>query len=504
MFNKVKTFNDLIDYHNNWTAHIELGYHKDITDLFGEDMTEIFGPKASRKSVRLLSAEEKESKINAIKNFTDVNLCVHSGRLIIDHLGVVSFVEMLKMVFTAYQNIIDPLTGKPVFYGIQLDAYDHKEAFANGVLIPQDLVYFNVADIQRPTSLIREATIVLGNFDSACVYGMKARLDTELGGVVSSDGLQGSTVLGIQGVLTLPTGFTPREGLHADADILLTCGADASQMSEYDIYKARVTRAIEAAKASKEENIKPEDRSCYYLHKIVSQPKSKIDFRPESSVINQDQCNTVSQFQKLFRKYCKEQFKMRESFEKSIHTVRIAWPKKPITSEAVWALTELYTQMDSKQRNAKDIEHFIAHILARKWKKGNDVWKETSDARKAQYPTEDKVTKKTLPWKDHYFNAGEDSKGYMMAAAIVELCHNTTCYDRTQAGHKTVKDLDLPVIKNTHGQIFDINMPCITADNKAFIRPDKKYIVKESVKEEVNIAPVVGMSKTDIREYLNA
>jgi hypothetical protein len=502
MLKKVKTFNDLVEYHNHWTANIELGYHKDITDLFGEDMTEIFGPKASRKSVRLLSTEEKESKINAIKKYTNVDLCVHSGRLIIDHLGVVSYVEMLKMVFTAYQNIIDPMTNKPVFYGIQLDRYDHKEAFANGVLVPQDLVYFNVEDIQRPTSLIREAHIVLGNFDSACVYGMKARLDTELGGVVSSDGLQGSTVLGIQGVLTLPAGFTTREGLGADADILLTCGADALQMSDYDIYKARVTRAIETAKASKEENIKPEDLSSYYLDKIVSQPKSKIEFRPEKSVIGQDQCNTVSQFQKLFRKYCKEQFRLRESFEKAIHTMRIAWPKKPITSDTVWALTELYTQMDSKQRNVKDIEHTIANILARKWKKGYDVWSETSDARKEQYPTKDEHGK-TLPWKDHYFNAGEDSKGYMMAAAIVELCHNTTCYDRTQAGHKTVKDLDLPVIKNTDGQIFDINMPCITADNKAFVRPNKKPLVKESVKEVVNTTSIVGISVTDVQEYLN-
>jgi hypothetical protein len=504
MLKKVKTFNDLVDYHKDWTANIEFGYHKEITDLFGEDMTEIFGPKAIRKSVRLLSTEEKESKINAVKKYTNTDLCVHSGRLIIDHLGVVSYVEMLKMVFAAYKTIIDPLTGQPVFYGVQLDAYDYKDAFVNGVLVPQDLVNFNVADIQRPTSLIREISICMGNFDSACVYGMKARLDSDIGGVISSDGLQGSTVLGIQGVMTLPVGFTPREGLASDADILLTCGADALQMSDYDIYKARVTRAVETAKASKEENIKPEDLSSYYLDKIVSQPKSKIEFRPEASVIGQDQCNTVSQYQKLFRKYCKEEFKLRENFEKAIHTMRIAWPKKPITSEAVWALTELYTQMDSKQRNVKDIEHTIANILARKWKKGYDVWGDTSEARKYQYPTKDK-NGKTLPWKDHYFNAGEDSKGYMMAAAIVELCHNTTCYDRTQAGHKTVKDLDLPVIKNSDGQVFDINMSCITGDNKAFVRPDKKpLIVTESMKEVVNTAPIVGISVTDVQEYLNA
>ena len=183
--------------------------------------------------------------------------------------------------------------------------------------------------------------------------------------------------------------------------------------------------------------------------------------------------------------------------------MRISWPKKPITSEAVWALTELYTQMDPKQRNVKDIEHTIANILARKWKKGYDVWGDTSDARKIQYPTKDKYGK-TLPWKDHYFNAGEDSKGYMMAAAIVDLCHNTTCYDRTQAGHKTVKDLDLPVIKNNDGQEFDINMPCITGDNKAFIRPNKKTADITFMKQEVNIVPVVDISVTDVQEYLNA
>jgi hypothetical protein len=492
-------------YHKNWTSNLEFGYHKDITNLFGEDLTEIFGPKAIRKSVRLLSSDEKESKINAIKKYTNTDLCVHSGRLIIDHLGVVSYVEMLKMVFTAYKNIIDPITNQPVFYGIQLDTFDHKEAFANGVLVPQDIVYFNVEDIQRPTSLVREAQIVFGNFDSACVYGMKARLDTALGGVISSDGLQGSTILGIQGVLTLPVGFTPREGLAADADILLTCGADALQMSEYDIYKARVTRAIETAKSSKEENIKPEDLASYYLDKIVSQPKSKINFRPESSVIGQDQCNTVSQFQKLFKKYCKEEFKHRESFEKAIHTVRIAWPKKPITSEAVWALTELYSQMDSKQRNVKDLEHTIAAILARKWKKGYDVWSETSDARKTQYPTKDKNGKTVLKWKDHYFNAGEDSKGYMMAAAIVDLCHNTTCYDRTQAGHKTVKDLDLPQVSNKDGQVFDINMPCITGDNKAFMRPNKKPL-ETTTASTIDTNPVTTTSVTAdaIQDFLNA
>lgn len=504
MLKKVKTFNDLVDYHKCWTDNLEFGYHKEITNLFGEDMTEIFGPKAIRKSVRLLSAEEKESKINAIKKYTNTDLCVHSGRLIIDHLGVVSYVEMLKMVFTAYQNIIDPMTGQPVFYGIQLDIYNHKEAFANGVLVPQDLVYFNVEDIQRPTSLVREAKIVLGNFDSACSYGLKSRLDSELGGVVSSDGLQGSTVLGIQGVLTLPTGFTTREGLGADADILLTCGADALQMSDYDVYKARVTRAIETAKVSSEGHIKPEDLTSYYLDKIVSQPKSKIDFRPEASVIGQDQCNTVSQFQKLFKKYCKEEFKLREPFEKAIHTMRIAWPKKPITSEAVWALTELYTQMDSKQLNVKDIEHTIANILARKWKKGYDVWGDTSDARKEQYPTKDKNGKTILKWKDHYFNAGEDSKGYMMAAAIVDLCHNTTCYDRTLAGHKTVKDLDLPLIKNKDDQVFDINMPCITGDNKAFIRPKKKSIISSEEIPTATAETNIGISKSEIEDFLNA
>jgi hypothetical protein len=60
------------------------------------------------------------------------------------------------------------------------------------------------------------------------------------------------------------------------------------------------------------------------------------------------------------------------------------------------------------------------------------------------------------------------------------------------------------VIKNTDGQIFDINMPCITADNKAFARPDKKSIITSKEIPTAIAETNIGISKLEIEDFLNA
>ena len=60
--------------------------------------------------------------------------------------------------------------------------------------------------------------------------------------------------------------------------------------------------------------------------------------------------------------------------------------------------------------------------------------------------------------EDHrYTNTG--NRGLMIAAAIKTLLDNREAWVRSQPGRKKGFDLDIAIIKNAGGQIFEMDMP---------------------------------------------
>lgn len=469
---------DALEYHKQWTSSIALGYHPRIIKEFGDtDLTEIFGPVGKRISVRQLSEEEIESKVDAVKGFTDPNYYMEKGRLNLSSFGIINLIELQILKLKALQKIQDPLTGKPVLYGLQLDDYDLAVAFATGVPTNADICYVNVADVQRPIDMVRQMEYYLGNFDSGSVTGIIGRVDTSQNGIIIDDGQQGSTLALDHRLLTLGVNFGVRQGVGEDARLLLLSNIYKNPMKPFEIYKNQVIVAKDTAiNKGGEKYISASDRAAYYLDKICSDTKSEIRFKFEDSKIGAGECNTVAQFLKLFKIYCSSEYSKRFTFQSAIRVVKKAFPFKAITSEGVWGISELFSQMDRKDVTEELIEE-ISAILSKQFVNSHDLWKNTRVARDDQYPND-------LDSNERYY--GEVVKGPLMAAMIVDICRNYTAYQRSLPGAKTVKDLALPDIVDDNKRPVVISMPYKKPDGKDFDR-------NSNVTKVVKVTPTVDV-----------
>ena len=467
--NVITSAADALAYHKQWTSSIVLGYHPRIVKEFGDaDLTEIFGPVGKRTSVRQLSEEEIESKVNAVKGFSDSNYHMEKGRLNLSSFGIINLIELQILKLKALQKIQDPLTGKPVLYGLQLDDYDLGVAFATGVPTNADICYVNVADVQRPIDMVRQMEYYLGNFDSGSVTGIIGRVDSSQDGIIIDDGQQGSTLALDHRLLTLGVNFGVRQGVGEDARLLLLSNIYKNPMKPFEIYKNQVIVAKDTAiNKGGEKYIATSDRAAYYLDKICSDTKSHIRFKFEDSKIAAGECNTVAQFLKQFKTYCGSEYAHRFVFQSAIRVTKKAFPFKAITQECPWMGSELFKQMPRKDVTEELIEE-LSEILGKQFVNSHDVWKCTSKARDAQYPKEDDKN-------ERYY--GEVVKGPLMAAAVVDLCRNYTAYQRSLPGAKTVKDLALPDIVDANGRPVVISMPFSTPDGKEFNRNASTKVV---------------------------
>lgn len=469
-------------YHQSWTKAINKDYHPDVKARFGEDLTDIFGPPAIRKSVRLLTKEEREKKLKAIKNYVNEDYFVSRGRLMVEP-KIISLPALQIKAFEAYQQIChtEEDGGQPVLYGLELDDYALSEAFVSGVPMDIGLLYINT-DIQRPLDLVRQAEYMFGNYDSGSFTGAIGRIDEENDRIIVDDGQQGTALTANHRVSTIGVNFSVRQSQAEDARLLLVTNIYKLGMKPFEIYRNQVVVATDDAMKGKNgvDDIKPSDKAAYWLHQIVSDKSSAITFKFEDAQVSKGECRTVKQILKLFDRYADSDYQKRWAFQTAIKTQNIAWPNKPVTSEGIWALSELYTQMKDQIPNAKKVLtdtviHEIAGILHKHFPNSNKMWNAAKDIRNKLHP---KGTDET----DRYHT--ETARGPIMAAMIVDLCHNYTAMKRELDGKPTVKDLPLPNI--THdGRPVVMSLGAKKPDGKVFVRDTEEVAFELKTESEV-------------------
>lgn len=491
--NVITSAKDAKDYHQQWVSRLQFGYHPRLKEQFGEDLSEVFGPKSIRQSVSQLTDDEIRVKLKAIKSYSNDEFFVRKGRLVLDTFGTLSLVDLQIHKLRAFQQIIDPDTGKPVLYGLELDNYDSLEAFASGVPTLIDCLFVNVEDIQRPIDLFRQAQYYFGNYDSGSFTGAIGQIDTELDGIIINDGQQGTSLTTDHRLLTIGVNYGVREGLVESARQLLTTNIYKLPMTAFEIYRNQVI----VAKGDVEEGkpIKQQDRAAYYLDKIVSDPKSRLKFKFEGSICQGGESDTVAQFLARFKQYCGNDYGKRKPFQEAIRTTLIAFPGKRVTQEAVWGLTELYSQL-IEQKGAKaitdDLIHGIALVLSKQFKNSNDVWSRAKKSRNDHFPKKDDGT------NDRYH--GEMVRGCLIGSGIIEACKNMESYSRNNQS-RGVKSLNLPEIYFENMKIV-IPMPITQADGKAYERPSSTNIKAEPVMKQVRAEAEPLME--EVEEFLNA
>lgn len=444
----------LFNYVDDWKKKVKFGYADSIKSAYGEDLSIFFGPEEERTPIKFLEPEDYQRKLSLIKRATIPNLNVSKGTLNLESMGTVDFVTAFKMALDAMHSIIDPETGKPVLYGVQLQKYDLEEAVMNGLAVDQSLVAMNMK-AQRVIYLWRMFEIAM-NFDSSLVFGAKGRYAADEERVFLNDGMQGSMALALHGVKTLIVGFSMKDMPYIDFNQFLACNAEVIPITDYDFVKVRNNRAMSMLTVGLD--VKLEDQPAYNLTKVLNDVNIRLV--PESATPGAGETKHTAHMQKHFKEFCKDSYTNRFAFQMALKCVRNAWHFSAIDHAPVWGLTELFSQMP-KKAVTDDLLIKIGQVMSERWSSSSKVWGDILKSIRDQYPEKTKSGKYT-EWKDHRYTTGTN-RGLMIAAAIKSLIDNREAYIQSQPGKQKGYDLKLPTPEKG-GLNFVIDMPYVFTD----------------------------------------
>lgn len=444
----------LFNYVDDWKKKVKFGYADSIKSAYGEDLSIFFGPEEERTPIKFLEPEDYQRKLSLIKRATIPNLNVSKGALNLESMGTVDFVTAFKMALDAMHSIIDPETGKPVLYGVQLQKYDLEEAVMNGLAVDQSLVAMNMK-AQRVIYLWRMFEIAM-NFDSSLVFGAKGRYAADEERVFLNDGMQGSMALALHGVKTLIVGFSMKDMPYIDFNQFLACNAEVIPITDYDFVKVRNNRAMSMLTVGLD--VKLEDQPAYNLTKVLNDVNIRLV--PESATPGAGETKHTAHMQKHFKEFCKDSYTNRFAFQMALKCVRNAWHFSAIDHAPVWGLTELFSQMP-KKAVTDDLLIKIGQVMSERWSSSSKVWGDILKSIRDQYPEKTKSGKYT-EWKDHRYTTGTN-RGLMIAAAIKSLIDNREAYIQSQPGKQKGYDLKLPTPEKG-GLNFVIDMPYVFTD----------------------------------------
>lgn len=462
----------LFDFAERWKKQVKFGYANAVKSAHGENLEFIFGPREERTPIKLLDTSDYERKYEAIRKYNNPKYNVNKGVMNLEAFGNVDFVTGFKLALDALKYCKDPETNQGVLWGLELSKYDLDEAVMMGLAVPQEMVRMNMK-AQRVIYLHRMFQIAM-NFDSSLVFGAKGRYSEEDEKVYINDGMQGSFALALHGVHTLIVGFSQKDLPYIDYNQFIACNSDVMPITDYDLAKVRNNRAKTMLEAGLESKL--EDKPAYDLFKIME--NVNITLVPESAKPGAGESKHTSHFQKHFKEFCKNSYKLRGPFEAALKTVRNAWPFASVDHAPVWGLTEMYKLMSPKDLT-DDFIIRLGKILEEKWTDSGKVWSDVLKAIRAQYPEKDKSGRYT-EWKDHRYTAG-GNRGLMIAAAIKDLVESQEAYTRSQPGKQKGYDLTIPTITKG-GQEFQLSMPYSYVDSNGNL----KDYVPEAVEIEVN------------------
>jgi hypothetical protein len=443
----------------HWRNTMKFGYPSDIATAFGGvTLDHVFGPVSQRVPMSSLSKNlnDYNRKKEAIRKYKSANGEISNGKLHIENLVLVDINTVFKLVIRAFNEIIDPVTGKGVLYGYQLKSYDLNNAAIAGTPYDSKFIMINMA-VQRDPSLLRIFKLLV-DFDSSLSLGGTGHVSIEEERVYCNDGQHGALTLLFHGVLTIPMIVTYMNTSYMGFNQFIARNHDVLPISIYDTHKVLVNRAKEFVANGL--TIKCQDLASYNLDRVFSDCNVRLvheDVSPKPG-----ETNSTAQFQKHFKNYCNSMYENREIFELAIKITRQAWRTSPLMHEPVWGLIELLSKQPAAVIKHPEFLISVSEILALKWNSANAVWKDVNSQIKKQYPIKERNPLSNLDeyteYKDHrYTNSG--NRGLMIAAGIKSVVDNYEAWAQQNPELGLSYNLVLAPVTNSGGQFFEIDIP---------------------------------------------
>lgn len=353
-----------------------MAYHSKISSQFGSDLFKLLGPKASRVPWLSLPPSERKKRLSKIPLYVPTR-----------SLG--KHPKLVDIVVFCFNRLVNMGVDNPLL-GIDLPEYDSltQAAEINGVpamnyskdtLRNVDILCKNAAK-QRDVFLRHIFEDIIFRFNPGLVFPGIGRMDSK-GLLFVNDAQHRTLACIILGIEEVPITYITSDDQFWDVAQYAGINIHSLPSSEYDRYRIRVQRYIEAVAAGYP--VEPDDELSYELHELFDNLGITVTEKRDSIGTNSLVLTSIGNMIKYREDYKKD------SFDRATTLNAQMFPTCKFHTANSWGLME-FLKYQNASSNAMEMDYAIMNALKKRWTKdnvGNQMHSQFKESYKSQTGT---------------------------------------------------------------------------------------------------------------------
>jgi hypothetical protein len=351
-----------------------MAYHSKITAQFGADLFKLLGPKADRVKWETLPKAERNSRIARIPVYIPTRSLGKAPTLV-------------DVVIYCFNRLVNMGEDNPL-WGIDLPEFENLVAAAELDNVPAmnygpdllkkiDTLYKN-AHKQRDVFLRHIFEDIVFRFNAGLVFPGIGRKDSK-GRIFVNDAQHRTLACIILGIEEVPIAYIHSDDEYWDVAQYAAINIHSLSASEFDRYRIRVQRRIEAIAAGMP--VEEEDELSYELHELFDDlgiiVAEKGDNAPNGSVgLVLNSIGNMINYRETYKK---------EHFTRATEMNARMFPTCKFQTANSWGLMEFLKTQDTTI-DPMQMDYAITNALKKRWARdnaGNAMHKNIKDTYKA-------------------------------------------------------------------------------------------------------------------------
>jgi hypothetical protein len=353
-----------------------MSYHSKITSQFGSDLFKLLGPKAQRQPWSSLTPQERKKRLAKIPVYIPTRSLGKHPKLV--DIVVYCFNRLVNM------GVDNPLLGidLPEFESLieaaqlaNVPAMNYDEHTLRDI----DILYKNAAK-QRDVFLRHIFEDIVFRFNAGLVFPGIGRMNSK-GMLFVNDAQHRTLACIILGIETVPIHYINSDDEYWDVAQYAGINIHSLSASEFDKYRIRVQRRIEAVAAGFP--VEPEDELSYELHELFDNLGITVAEKGDSLGTNSLVLTSIGNMIKYREEYKKD------SFDRATTLNAQMFPTCKFHTANSWGLMEFFRNQDTTI-NPMQMDYAIMNALKTRWTKdnvGNQMHSQFKESYKAQTGT---------------------------------------------------------------------------------------------------------------------
>jgi len=353
-----------------------MAYHSKITGQFGSDLYKLLGPKADRVTWSSLTLQERKKRLEKIPVYIPTR-----------SLG--KHPKLVDIVVYCFNRLVNMGLDNPML-GIDLPEFESLVQAAELSDVPAmnynshtlrniEILYKNSAK-QRDVFLRHIFEDIIFRFNPGLVFSGIGRMNSK-GMLFVNDAQHRILACIILGIEEVPINYINSDDEYWDVAQYAAINIHSLSASEFDKYRIRVQRDIEALLAGRPQEA--EDAMCHELHDLFDNLGITVTEKRDSIGTNSLVLTAIGNMIKYREDYTKNEFDRATTLNAQM------FPTSKFHTANSLGLMEFLTYQD-KNINPMQMDYAIMNALKKRWTKdnvGGQMYTQFKDSYKAQTGT---------------------------------------------------------------------------------------------------------------------